>query len=224
MLESPRPIGGALAVPRFKYPVNSVDYLLIPSPRTRADLFHVLDQRISRRRFEPISTEMLAEFLWHLGRTRQLSTALADHAEWERRAVPSAGGLHVVDLLTQRRCRDAIVLSHYQPRAHALELLNVEIEDVERLWQAAQEVISEEAACVIWFCADLEPLQSRYQNFESLVWRDSGVLLGVGCVIAEALGLACCPLGITGGNMLSHALGSERVFGCGAMMIGGRAA
>jgi hypothetical protein len=39
---------------------------------------------------------------------------------------------------------------------------------------------------------------AKYEHFESLVWRDAGVVLGYMSIVAEALGLNFCPLGLVG--------------------------
>lgn len=222
MLRSPRPIRRPKLVVSTRYPIASIRYLPIPQRQIGPDLFQVLERRTSARTFEPLADDALAEFLWHAARTRETLGPETHQVRWERRVAPSAGGLHVVDLLAQHRLNGEVILSRYNAEAHALERLSVASKDLLQLWFAAQEVISAEAACVVWFSADREPLRARYKNFESLLWRDSGVLLGVSAIVAEALGLAFCALGITGGRLLSRALGNNRIFGCGAMMIGAR--
>ncbi len=49
---------------------------------------------------------------------------------------------------------------------------------------------------VFWFVADLARVGAKYRNPESLVWRDSGALLATLGVVAEALSLNFCALGL----------------------------
>jgi hypothetical protein len=50
---------------------------------------------------------------------------------------------------------------------------------------------------------------SKYQNGESLIWLDAGALLSTIYLVAEASGLACCAVGITGAPWVTQALGGE---------------
>ena len=61
---------------------------------------------------------------------------------------------------------------------------------------------------------------AKYANSESLVWRDAGVLLGYMSVVAEALGLGFCPLGITGQAYVSALSADARLTGVGLAVVG----
>ncbi len=54
--------------------------------------------------------------------------------------------------------------------------------------------------------SDCIALASWYEEFETLVWKDAGVLLGYLTVVAEALSLNCCILGINAAEQISKVL------------------
>jgi nitroreductase len=71
---------------------------------------------------------------------------------------------------------------------------------------AAGCLLNIEHGVLLGLVAEPGKTASKYANHESLVWRDAGVVLGYMSLVAEALGLAFCPLGITGGPHLTDYL------------------
>jgi hypothetical protein len=89
--------------------------------------------------------------------------------------------------------------------------------------------IVSEVACeanrgtVIWLLAQPARTARKYRHPESLIWRDAGILIGTIALVAEALGVACTPLGPTGEPWLSRALGAQGCLaGLGGVLLGRR--
>ena len=62
---------------------------------------------------------------------------------------------------------------------------------------------------------------AKYEHHETLVWRDAGVVLGYMSLVAEALGLSFCPLGLTGRPQLTEFLPeSQAMHGVGLSVLG----
>jgi hypothetical protein len=198
--------------------------LPIPKP-PRADFFRVLDERRSRRPTRPLSQIQLATVLWYSAKefAHRGIPGAADY--WEHRAVPSAGGCHPIDLLVRDGDTRSLKWLRYEPRSHSLA--PVTIRDrvaLKSLQHNIEPVVGPpNAGSLIWLLAQPARTARRYVHPESLIWRDSGILIGTIAFIAEALGLASTPLGPTGEPSLSVALGAGRnLEGMGGILIGQR--
>jgi hypothetical protein len=63
---------------------------------------------------------------------------------------------------------------------------------------AASVLVTLERGVLLGLVSEPGKTAAKYENHETLVWRDAGVVLGYMSLVAEALGLSFCPLGITG--------------------------
>jgi SagB-type dehydrogenase family enzyme len=142
---------------------------------------------------------------------------------WEHRPHASAGGRHPIDIfiINTEDSKNSIYL--YQPIFHSLAALDCQKEKVSELIEAINNVLPIQKGTIIWFGAQFAKTLSKYRNGESLVWKDVGVLTATITLVAEALNLNCCPLGITGEPFVSQIFASEKeVVGVGGILIGGR--
>jgi hypothetical protein len=73
---------------------------------------------------------------------------------------------------------------------------------------------------LLFLFVDPSRIRGRYQNWESLVWRDAGALIGGITLVASALGCASCPLGLSGGDEIKAILGMPEVMGVGVCIVG----
>jgi SagB-type dehydrogenase family enzyme len=212
----------AIRYTEWEYAVTSVDYLPLPDVPGSPEFFRVLEGRRSFRCFGPLSRGDLSALLWFTGKT--LESAPPGSPRWEHRHVPSAGGRHPIDLLVLDRTLGPDTLQWYDPCAHALCTLQVRDRGaLHRLRNSADHVLQGQDGVVIWHAAQFARTTSRYADGESLVWRDAGALVAVTTLVAEALGIVCCPLGTTGEPHLSGALGAERIVqGVGGCVVGSR--
>ncbi len=94
----------------------------------------------------------------------------------------------------------------YDPIEHALVDLAGSMESAAASRDAAGSLIDLGQGTLIGLVAEFGKTAAKYENHETLVWRDAGVALGYMSIVAEALGLAFCPLGITGQPYLTDYL------------------
>jgi hypothetical protein len=96
--------------------------------------------------------------------------------------------------------------SRYDPVEHALVAIPGSETNAAAVRAAAGQLLSVERGLVVALVAEPGKTAAKYTDPESLIWRDAGVVLGYMSVVAEALGLSFCPLGITGNRCLADIL------------------
>jgi len=204
--------------------------LSLPVPR-EVPFFATLLLRRTRREFGPLTEEQLSTLLWFTSRTLATTCNPLDGAQrsssprWEHRVTPSAGGRHPVDVIVmQRSDQRRATLALYDPLMHALVPLVIrERSALTKLEREVSGIVSPGRGLVLWHATQAMRTHSRYENGESLVWRDVGCLVAMTAIVAEAMCLACCPLGFTGHPQLERALGGDgRLGSAGGCVIGGR--
>lgn len=192
------------------------------APRTQPlelDMTALLDERQTRRAFSKrLDDAALGELLWLACRNRS-SRPSAFGPNQESRVHPSAGAMHPIHVLLARETGPWL---RYDPLEHTL---------IELPGSGASATASREAVCslielargtLIGLVAEPGKTAAKYEHHDSLVWRDAGVVLGYLSLMAEAVGLAFCPLGITGQPHLTaqlpHASALQAV---GLAVVGG---
>lgn len=167
------------------------------------DLAALLDERQTRRAFgKRLDDAALGEFFWLACRSRS-SRPSAFGPDQESRVHPSAGAMHPIHVLLARETGPWL---RYDPLAHALIELPGSCASAAASREAAGSLVELAQGTLIGLVAEPGKTAAKYEHHESLVWRDAGVVLGYLSVMAEALGLAFCPLGITGRPYLTSQL------------------
>jgi hypothetical protein len=138
----------------------------------------------------------------------------------EFRAHPSAGALHPMHVLCNRGAGHP--WERYDSLRHAL----VEVKGTERLASAARtaalEMVDGADGTLLALVAEPGKTGSKYANHHSLVWRDGGILLGYLSLVSEAMGLAICPLGLSGHAYVAPLNQAGLLQGAGLLMVGSR--
>lgn len=201
------------------WPAGSVVRL---SPRTApldVELVSLLEQRQTRREFaRGIGNATLGEFLWLTLRSRS-SWASPYGPDQESRPYPSAGALHPIHVLVGTA--DA-PWHRYDPSDHALIELPRSTENASLVRRDASQLVDLGAGVLLALVAEQGKTASKYINSESLIWRDAGVVLGYMSLVAEAMGLPFCPLGLTGNPRLGDVLEPPaELFGAALAVLGG---
>ena len=202
----------------FKWPVKSTTRLGRASLTTKQDFLDVVSNRRTRRSFSAIDETDLGEFLFLANRT--ISRNQNDvGVDIEHRPVPSAGGLHATQCLVHQPFDTD--WSRYDPFHHQLDRLSITSDLVGALPVKARNFFPDAlAASVIWYVADMTQLGSSDVHPESLAWRDAGVLNAMHALIAEYLGYAYCPLGITGIDEAQCLSSQRELMGVGVALVG----
>ena len=193
----------------FVYKCMKTEYLMEPVSSASPHLYEILTCRESRREGLRPSREDIAHLLWHSARTLRVAKEESGFL-WQHRPSPSGGGRHPVDILVCSSFTHP-TLDLYDPLAHCL--CRLAVVDQAALTQFVYEVdavLPVGDAAILWFVAQFDRTMSKYQNGESLVWLDAGALLSTVYLVAEASGLACCAVGITGTPWVTQALGGEK--------------
>jgi SagB-type dehydrogenase family enzyme len=222
-IDLPSPVPRAIELPYENFPYSIKETTQLPEPDVNdgKSFIKVLSSRRSRRAFRKISLERLSALLWHSARS--LEGFPPERPLWQHRPAPSAGGCHPVDILLVHQDWPQQILL-YEPTDHSLSTLKI-VADAERTQfiKLADQVIPIGEATILWFGAQFDKTLSRYENGESLVWRDAGALIATISLVAEFLQLNSCALGITGEPYFSQMLDSRgKVVGVGGLLVGDR--
>ena len=191
--------------------------LPIPSDRLEEQFGNILTRRRSVRAFTrgPGLSE-LSGLLWHACRVRDTGDDSGD-TQWSSTAAPTAGGAVayriVVDLGDSPWIYDPIAHNEIKPGKLRSEALLAQRRE-------AFSIVSGTPA-LLYVIADIEALEGRYENPESLAWRDSGAVTTLLQLCATALGLSACILGIHGAGIIEAlSLSHRKWLACGVIAVG----
>jgi len=215
-LGNPRPRHRVEQPTDVPFPIAGCRYLDIPNQPHAPNIWEVIECRQSRRNLRPIERASLSDLLWYTAKIRS-SRQRPGGVTWQHRPVPSAGGCHPIDILLIERPQHP-TLALYDAGAHALCELAVNSQQcMHGLVSEINEITMNEEGAILLFVANFSRTAAMYEEGESLVWRDSGALLAMCYLVAEALGHGCCGIGATGEPWVSTLLG----FGPAAQGVGG---
>lgn len=208
----PRPRDVPLTYAPFRWPVAGVVPLEPGAAPHPIDLADLLSDRRSHRPGGRPKLEAVGALLWQVART--LDTAPSPFGfELERRPVPSAGAIHPIHILVQEPGRSD--WARYDGRGHRLE----RVADVDGclagLDEHAYRAARADTGTLMAFVAEPGRTNAKYEDSESLVWRDTGVLQGILCAVAPAVGLQVCLLGPTGDAWVSRLAEQGQLRGMG---------
>ena len=212
----PRPRSEPIPYSRHQWSESSSVLLEVPTSICLPSFSDVLSCRRSKRHFGKLDPAQLAAFLWHSCRVIQEGEQFLGFP-LSLRPAPSAGAIHPIHCLLDR---GLACLERYDPLAHGLTQLNSREELRVGLRRATTEVLSPEDAVILLFIAEPGMTGAKYDFETSLVWRDVGALIGHMALVAEALGLSFCPLGITGEPWAGKLSDKNKLVGVGMALLG----
>lgn len=189
-----------------------------PVARADAGLFNLLERRRSKRSFNVLSEIELSELLWRCARTQ----AVADSEygfELEHRPALSAGAIHPIHILVDHHASGN--WQRYDSRRHGLHEIPGASELFTPMDQQSETTLAIGQGTRLLLVAEPGKTFAKYQQGESLIWRDAGVLLAIMAMVAEALGYTFCPLGITGEPWASRLAPTGILSGVGVALVGG---
>jgi len=221
-LKAPRPRSTPHASAVWNFPATCVVRLPKVRKRKLGPLDAALGSRRSRRDFKrPMMLQELGDLLWHSYRTRR--TARYGEVVWESRPSPSGGGCYPVQLLMLGISSLPDTLAIYNALHHTLGVCDVPTGTLGRSVSEVESCLAIGKGTVFLFLADLGRSRGRYRNPESLAWRDAGALLATIGLVAEAMRLDCCGLGLHGVPSLRKFLRmNESVVAVGGCIVAGR--
>lgn len=202
LTDEPCPRTPPLAWRPYRPPVVATEHLTRPEAPPPRDFGDVLRSRRSALA-GPIGWSDIAMLLWHAAGTKGHAPAGRAGLPIEWRPSPSAGGLHPIQLVCINDRGDGPVRL-YDPIEHAFQLLDVPHGEITaKNATAVAQVVGAHRGCTLRLIADVGKVGAAYSNPESLIWRDAGCLIATLCLCAEWLGLAACPLGFLGDDMVA---------------------
>jgi hypothetical protein len=164
----------------------------------------------------PLDIQDLSALLWHSTALRSRTPGRFGVAA-ESRNSPSGGGLHPIRLLVLPL--DDGVSGHYDDEKHGLGPIAASALAVNR--ESIVTILGHDQGTTIQFAADRTLLDACYDNAGSILWRDAGALVATMCLVSTALGIAACPVGRVGDDVVKAAGIMEGFVGAGAVHLGG---
>lgn len=202
----------------YEWSSQDIEYLTVPADLSLQAFDKIVHARRTRRTFGLLSREQLAQFLWLSCRT----IAKGDDDlgfPITQRPTPSAGAIHPIHLILGDKNSDWL---RYDPDHHGLASLRTTGGVLTELWQAIEQVVDPGAGAALLFVAEPGKIYAKYDSGNSLIWRDAGVLIGHMALVAEALQLNFCPLGITGEPWICRLDAQRQLVGVGVALLGSR--
>lgn len=198
-----------------------VNKIFLPKPIERNISYsQVISSRESRRVFSSaLKLPDLSSVLWDVLKIKRIDVDAAGTVIWNHRGAPSAGGLASVETFILNIADLRNSLYHYNPYDHSLEELTSTEECIQSLIASANELIDVKNATLFIYAAEVTNLFSKYENAESLLWRDVGAIYAMTNLSAESLGINSCAFGVTFHPLLSAIFGLEQTF----FSVGGQA-
>lgn len=193
--------------------------LAVPDGGALASLATTLNTRHSERTFMPVPEALLGALLWHAARTKESAPSPLGF-QIEHRPVPSAGAIHPVHLVIEFGNERS--WAHYNPQEHSLDMLAKGDRLLQPLINYSEQIVPRSGGYLILFVAEPGKTAAKYENSQSLIWRDAGILQGCMALVAEALGLNCCLLGITGNPWATKLSDQGKLQGVGVAILGAK--
>jgi hypothetical protein len=203
----------------FKY--NVLTRLNLPSyDNDDSNTFlEVIESRSSRRDFSNIPLQKLGPLFYFSSRTK-CSTTNDYGLVIEKRNSPSCGAMHTIDCMVSKFESDIWYV--YNSRSHTFDRLNVNASLLKQFKRECKALIDcSDSAYLIWYVCDMDRLNCKYENAESLALRESGALAAIQSLIAENYGLAFCMLGVIGGDQAKIFSNQRNLVGVGVAVVGG---
>lgn len=199
------------------FTVNSTIEIKLPSPiKLDPEFISTLEGRSSKRYFSPPSIEDIGGLLFYTCRVK--SADINDYGEQVFYTnVGSPGALNAISVLV---CTCDGSWFAYDPVRHTLKQLEASA-SCQKLYERCHSILNTRGtASLIWFVADMTLLKSKYENPETLALRHSGGISATLALVAQALGLNFCQLGICGVEEATLLSDKQELLGVGTSLFG----
>lgn len=218
-MKSPKPKNINDEFHPFKYPFSTKTKLNRDFKARESDFLDVLLTRRSAPNLGYIPLEDIAELLYYSNKVQSISI---DDSGFliSKRTVPSAGGRHPIDILVSLSSESTRFLQYYNPIDHSLSELSIPREIQRSFFKEINENLPLGDCCLIWFSIQTKKTQSKYENAESLYWRDAGALLYCIQIISTYLGFKSCPLGGLAIKSFNNLFKTSNLISGGGILIG----
>lgn len=220
-MENPKPKPNEDFVREIEFPVLRELALPFPLEERIMNFSEVLKMRRSNREFGAISIESLSEVLFLSTHVKhEISNSIGYQLSY--RPVPSAGARHPIEIfISSVSIFKNEKLHRYAPFHHRIQELAFKESICAKLRAHLTESFPEnELATIMWFVAFPEKTEAKYDNAESLIWRDIGALAATIQLTCTFLGLNCCISGTLGYPFINELFNEYNHLSGGAVLIG----
>lgn len=209
-----------LAYVPFVYP--SLEKITLPrvtSSKRQNDFLNVLRERRSVKPLGGCTIEKLSEILFCAVKPYTICKDDYDMTVC-RSASPSAGGRHPIDILVGLPENEDRRLFLYEPLSHSLRRLDISVELQHEFFDDIDQTLPLGDSVLVWFSIQYMRTASKYNDYESLVWRDAGAQLCCLQQVAKYVGLDSCPIGYLAEETFDKMFNSASLISGGGMIIG----
>ncbi|NOI20625.1 SagB/ThcOx family dehydrogenase [Vibrio coralliilyticus] len=199
------------------FTLDSTIEIKLPSPiKLGSEFISTLEERSSKRYFSPPNIEDIGGLLFYTCRVK--SADINDYGEQVFYTnVGSPGALNAISILV---CACDGSWFAYDPVRHSLKQLEASA-SCQKLYERCHGILSTRGtASLIWCVADMTLLKSKYENPETLALRHSGGISATLALVAQALGLSFCQLGICGVEEATLLSDKRELLGVGTSLFG----
>ena len=206
---------------KFLYPVLDTIRLERTSEFPSVDILTIIEERRSTRNFRKRLLQEIGDLLWLSVKVRNIHVQDNGYILSQRPSA-SAGARHPIDIIVVYKNEDESSLAYYyNPFEHSLQHLGITSDLIDSLQQHLNESIKIGMGTVLWFIAHPTRTEAKYENAQSLIWRDAGALVHSIQIACATLGYNSCPVGTLGDPFLSNLFTTDaRIFGVGGIIIG----
>ena len=204
----------------FIYPVRQRIKLSLNHDLFEKQFLDVIFSRRSERVSSTINSNQLSQLLHICTRIHSIQMDESGYVLTQR-STPSGGARHPVDILVSISSPIAKrSLEYYNPIDHSLGELSLDKVDMGFFFNEISDNLPIDNACIIWFSIQPEKMNSKYQNPESLYWKETGALLYCIQVVSTYLGFKSCPVGTLASNSFDTLFKTKLLISGGGILVG----
>lgn len=219
-MQNPSPKNVSDSYETYVYPTIGKEILSKDFPLRKAGFLEVLLNRHSTQDLGPISKNEISELLFYSAKVRKIEIDKSGYFI-SKRSTPSAGARHPIDLLISiGNVNKKRNLHYYNSIDHSLNLLEISRHSQDLFFDEVNSNVSLNDACLIWFCIQKCRTGSKYENPESLYWKDTGALLYCIQLVSQFLNLKSCPLGTLAASSFPQLFSNDNLLSGGGILIG----
>lgn len=220
MQNNPSPKNNESIPSIIDYPIVDTLKLSVPDSFSPINFWDVLNNRRSKRSFRKISVSELSNLLWVSAKVKNIVVQENGYI-LSQRPSSSAGAIHPIDIAIISGALQTKVFHYYNAFDHSLNKLTLSNFRYSDFLEHVESLISYGEGTIIWFICHPDRTAAKYENSQSLVWRDAGVLIHSMQIACSALELNSCPVGTLGEPFISEGFSEKgNVFGIGGIVIG----
>jgi len=205
----------------FNYCIGETLSLIKPVNLDPISFWDVISSRRSMRTFHQLSLDEISKVLWLSAKVQDISVQDNGYI-LTRRPSASAGARHPVDIILLSPALDNFKSCYYyNPFDHTLNKLILPDLIIKHFLNHVNSIFQVGDGTVLWFIAHSLRTEVKYDNSQSLIWRDAGALIHSVQLACTGCNINSCPVGSLGEPFISQMFsGNENIFGVGGIVIG----